>query len=90
MTIGNINFSGGSGRVLFVSNNWQFRNATNWIKGRHNIKFGGEWLHLTFLQIFLGNTTMAFNGGRTGYEVAGFPGGRVSNGKRRLRCPHQR
>jgi hypothetical protein len=72
VTIGNVSFSGGSGRVLFVSNNWQLRNATNWIKGRHNIKFGGEWLHLTFLQIFLGNTSMSFNGVRTGAEVADF------------------
>jgi hypothetical protein len=72
VTIGNLSFSGGSGRVHFVSNNWQFRNATNWIKGRHSIKFGGEWLHLTFLQIFLGNTSMAFNGSRTGYEVSDF------------------
>ncbi|MBI4875924.1 MAG: TonB-dependent receptor [Acidobacteria bacterium] len=71
-TIGNISFSGGSGRVLFVSNNWQFRDTLNWIQGRHNFKLGGEWMHLTFLQIFLGNTSMQFNGSRTGHEVADF------------------
>jgi len=71
VSIGNISFSTG-GRTLFASNNWQFRNTTNWIKGRHNFKFGGEWMHLTFLQIFLGSTSMQFNGTRTGNEVADF------------------
>jgi hypothetical protein len=71
VSIGNISFTTG-GRTLFASNNWQFRNTTNWIKGRHNFKFGGEWMHLTFLQIFLGATSMQFNGTRTGLEFSDF------------------
>jgi hypothetical protein len=55
-----------------VSNNWQFRNQVSWTRGRHNWKFGGEWLHLTNLQIFLGATSMSFNGSRTGDAMADF------------------
>lgn len=68
----NVTFGGGSGRVVFTSNNWQFRDSVSWIKNRHNFKFGGEWLHLTFRQIFLGPPTFTFNGTRTGDEFADF------------------
>ena len=79
----NISFGGGSGRVVFTSNNWQFRDSLSWVKGRHNLKFGGEWLHLTFRQIFLGPPTFTYNGTRTGDEFADFLTGafyRVSGG----------
>jgi hypothetical protein len=65
-------FGGGSGRVVFTNNNWQVRDVANWIKGRHNLKFGGEWLHLHFRQIFLGPPTFTFNATRTGNEFADF------------------
>jgi hypothetical protein len=65
-------FGGGSGRVVFTNNNWQFHNATTWVKGRHNIKFGGEWLHLHFRQIFLSPPTITYNASRTGNEFADF------------------
>ena len=71
VTAGNVNFTSG-GRVLFVSNNWQFRNMSTWTRGRHNIKFGGEWLHLTFLQIFLSPPRATFNGARSGDPFADF------------------
>jgi hypothetical protein len=71
VTIGDINFATAS-RVVFVSNAWQFRNQTTMVHGRHNLKFGGEWLHPTFLQIFLGGTGMTFNGSRTGNAMADF------------------
>ena len=57
---------------VHVSNNWQFRDQVSWTRGRHNFKFGGEWLHLTNLQIFLGATSMSFNGSRTGDPTADF------------------
>ncbi len=65
-------FGGGSGRVVFTNNNWQFHNATTWMKGRHNVKFGGEWLHMHFRQIFLSPPTINFNGTRSGNEFADF------------------
>src|SRR5574340_223164 len=68
----NINFGGGSGRVVFTSNNWQFRDAVSWVTNRHNFKFGGEWLHLTFRQIFLSPPRFTFNGTRSGDEFADF------------------
>jgi hypothetical protein len=73
VTVGSLfSFGGGSGRVVFTNNNLQFRDAANWVSGRHNIKFGGEWLHLHFRQIFLGPPTFTFNGTRSGNETADF------------------
>jgi len=71
VNVGNVQL-GSRSRFLAVSNNWQFRNQTSWVTGRHNFKFGGEYLKLSFLQIFLGSTSMNFNGSRTGFEVADF------------------
>jgi hypothetical protein len=65
-------FGGGSGRVVFTNNNWQFRDGANWVRGRHYLKFGGELLHLHFRQIFLGPPTANFNGTLTGSEFADF------------------
>jgi hypothetical protein len=63
---------GGGNYYTHTSNNWQFRDQVSWIRGRHNFKFGGEWLHLTNLQIFLGSTSMSFIGSRTGNATADF------------------
>lgn len=68
----NVNFGGGSGRVDFKSNSWQVRNLTSWITGRHNIRFGGEYLKLNFRQIFLSPPRFTFNGTRSGDEFADF------------------
>ncbi len=42
----------------------------NWIKGRHNFKFGFELLKLQFEQIFIGSPNVSFNGTRSGDPVA--------------------
>ncbi|MFN7997709.1 MAG: TonB-dependent receptor [Bryobacteraceae bacterium] len=60
------NFTLGSGYTTqFFSHNYQFKDAMNWIKGRHNFKFGFELLRLQFEQIFIGSPNVSFNGTRT-------------------------
>ena len=68
----NINFGGGSGRVDFKSNTYQIRNMTSWVAGRHNVRFGGEFLKSSFRQIFLSPPRISFNGTRSGSEFADF------------------
>ena len=51
----------------------------NWIKGRHNFKFGFELLHLQFEQIFIGSPGFSFNGTRSGDPLADFMLGAFSS-----------
>lgn len=65
------NFDLGSGfTTRFFSHNYQFRDSMNWIKGRHNFKFGFELLRLQFEQIFIGSPNFSFNGTRSGDPFA--------------------
>lgn len=67
------NFTLGSGfTTRFLNTNWQFKDSLNWIKGRHNFKFGYELLHLNFRQIFIGSPGFSFNGARSGDPTADF------------------
>ncbi|MEW5974973.1 MAG: TonB-dependent receptor [Acidobacteriota bacterium] len=67
------NFTLGSGfTTRFLNTNWQFKDSLNWIKGRHNFKFGYEVLHLNFRQIFIGSPGFSFNGTKTGDPTADF------------------
>jgi hypothetical protein len=67
------NFALGSGfTTRFLNTNWQFKDSLNWIKGRHNFKFGYEVLHLNFRQIFIGSPGFSFNGARSGDPTADF------------------
>ena len=61
-----------------------------WVRGRHNFKFGGEWLHMHFRQIFPAPPTMTFNATRSGNEVCGFPVGRVLQFSGGFGVTHQR
>src|SRR5262249_49191864 len=65
------NFNLGSGfTTKFFNTNWQFRDSLNWIKGRHNFKFGYELLYLNFRQVFIGSPGFSFAGSRSGDPVA--------------------
>lgn len=54
----------------FKNNNYQARDVVTWVKGNHNIKFGGEALWLHFLQRFIGSPGFSFSGQRSGNSVA--------------------
>lgn len=72
VNVGN-NFNLGSGfTTRFLGANYQFRDTLNWIRGRHNMKFGYELLRLNFRQIFIGSPGFFFNGSRTGDPTADF------------------
>ncbi|MEJ7616592.1 MAG: carboxypeptidase regulatory-like domain-containing protein [Pyrinomonadaceae bacterium] len=64
-------FNLGSGfTTQFLSNSYQVRDTLSWLKGKHSFKFGGEWLHLEFLQAFIGSPSVGFTGSRSGDPVA--------------------
>jgi len=57
---------GSGGPVKFISNVYQLQEHVNWIRNRHTLKFGFEYLDLSFFQSFLGPPQFSFNGQRTG------------------------
>jgi Carboxypeptidase regulatory-like domain/TonB-dependent Receptor Plug Domain len=72
VNVGN-NFTLGSGfTTRFSGTNYQIRDSLNWIKGRHNFKFGVESLRLSFRQVFIGSPGFTFSGVRSGDPVADF------------------
>lgn len=72
VNVGN-NFTLGSGfTTRFSGTNYQIRDSLNWVKGRHNFKFGFESLLLSFRQVFIGSPGFTFSGVRSGDPVADF------------------
>jgi hypothetical protein len=57
------------GTVKFVSNDYQIQEHVSVVHNRHTIKFGAEYMRLSFLQSFLGPPNFTFNGQRTGGGV---------------------
>jgi hypothetical protein len=56
----------------FFGTNYQIRDSINWIKGRHNFKFGFESLFLNFRQLFIEPPSLSFTGVRSGDPIADF------------------
>src|SRR5206468_191900 len=74
------NFILGSGfTTRFFNTNWQFKDSLNWIKGKHNFKFGYELLYLNFRQVFIGSPGFNFTGSRSGDPTADFMLGAFDN-----------
>ena len=75
---GRFNLNSGS-PVRFISNNYDFNEMMTWIKGRHTMKFGFQYLDLSFFQTYLGPGAFTFNGTRTGNALADFLTGSYRN-----------
>ena len=66
-------FSLGSGfNTRFLNNNYQIRDALDWMKGKHEFKLGGEFMRMHFIQRFIGSPGFSFNGSETGDPLADF------------------
>lgn len=73
-------FTLGSGfTTRFFNHNWQFKDSLNWIRGKHNFKFGYEMLRLQFRQVFIGSPGFSFTGSRSGDPFADFMLGAFDN-----------
>ena len=66
-------FNLGSGfNTRFLNNNYEIRDALDWMKGKHEFKFGGQYMRLHFIQRFIGSPVFGFNGVQTGSPLADF------------------
>lgn len=66
-------FDLGSGfTTKLTDNNYQFRDALTWMRGRHTFKFGGEFARHHTRDIFIGSPGFTFDGSRSGKAVADF------------------
>jgi len=75
------NFTLGSGTpTYFWSQNFQIKDSVSWTRGRHQMKFGYELLHLQFRQQFLGAPSFTFSGTATGNSTADFLLGLFNSG----------
>lgn len=68
---GRFNLNAG-GPVKFLSNNYDINETLTWTTGKHTMKFGFQYLDLSFFQSFLSPPAFNFNGTRTGDAFADF------------------
>jgi hypothetical protein len=61
---GKWSFYGGGAPAVFVENTFGFGDDVNWVKGKHNIGFGGEFTRSEFNEnnIYQGNGAFSFTG----------------------------
>jgi hypothetical protein len=74
------NFVLGTGsNSRYYSTNFQIKEGLNWTRGRHQFKFGYEWLSLQFRQAWISTPTFSVTGDATGNAMADFMLGRFNN-----------
>jgi hypothetical protein len=74
VNVGNVLQFGNDGvsTTQFLNNNYEFRDALTWMKGRHTLQFGGDVLPMHFLQRFLPPPSFYFSGSRSGSPFSDF------------------
>jgi len=59
-----------------LAKTFQVNDKFTWLKGRHTMKFGGQWLHYTQQRFYAGNNGLLgfinYNGAFTGYAFSDF------------------
>jgi hypothetical protein len=73
--------TGGTNPGYFNSNGFQIANDLDWLKGRHQISFGGNWIYTRIETVNNrpSNGQFTFSGQTTGLGLADFMLGRMSN-----------
>ena len=73
--------TGGTNPGYFNSNGFQLANDLDWLPGKHQVSFGGNWIHTRIETVNNrpSNGQFTFNGQTTGLGLADFMLGRMSN-----------
>jgi len=71
---------------IWSYNNYQYAATTTWIKGRHSLKFGGDFLRAQYFSRSYGDTRgrVSFDGRFTGVSPADFVLGWANSSRRQL------
>jgi len=71
---------------IWSYNNYQYAGATTWIRGRHAVKFGGDFLRAQYFSRSYGDTRgrVSFDGRFTGVAPADFVLGWANSSRRQL------
>ncbi len=71
---------------IWVFNNYQYAGSMTWIKGRHTLKYGGDFLRMQYFSKQFGDTRgrMTFLGRFTNEPMAGFVLGYAQTTRRQL------
>jgi len=71
---------------IWAYNNYQYAATTTWIKGRHSIKFGGDFLRTQYFSRSYGDTRgrVSFDGRFSGLSMADFLLGWINSSRRQL------
>ena len=87
--------TGGTNPGYFNSNSFQLANDLDWVRGRHQLSFGANWIHTKIETVNNrpSNGQFTFNGQTTGLGLADFmlgPGQQLRAGQPGLRLRRER